>query len=100
MKKGRMKTECELDLHGMTSIEARGELVRFIDAARGAGMKVVGIIHGKGHGSGGEPVLKSRARNWLVQMPEVLAFCEAKPQNGGSGALVVLLKTRIDRFFD
>lgn len=92
MKKGRIKTQGELDLHGMTSTEARGELVSFVHAARCARIKAVRIIHGKGYGSGGEPVLKSRVRNWLVQIPEVLAFCEAKPRDGGSGALIVLLK--------
>lgn len=96
LKKGRFRVEHELDLHGMTSIEARSEVVNFLDAARTSGMTVVRIIHGKGHGSGKEPVLKSRARNWLVQMPEVLAFCEAKPADGGSGALVVLLKRLSD----
>jgi DNA-nicking Smr family endonuclease len=52
----------------------------------------VRIIHGKGLGSvNKEPVLKQKVRNWLVQKEEVIAFCQAKASDGGSGALVVLL---------
>ena len=38
-----------------------------------------------------EPVLKSKVQRWLVQKNEVLAFVQAKPSDGGAGALVVLL---------
>jgi DNA-nicking Smr family endonuclease len=51
------------------------------------------VIHGKGRSSrNGEPVLKARVGSWLSQRREVLAFCQAKPENGGSGAVLVLLK--------
>ncbi len=93
LKRGHFPIEAQLDLHGMTSVEARGRLVTFLDFARAEGMRAVRIVHGKGHGSNGEPVLKSKTRNWLVQIPQVLAFSEAKPGEGGSGALIVLLKT-------
>ena len=33
-------------------------------------------------------------RGWLVQKNEILAFCQAKPQDGGEGAVVVLLRTQ------
>jgi DNA-nicking Smr family endonuclease len=53
----------------------------------------VRIIHGKGLGSvNKEPVLKKKVRNWLVQKEEVMAFCQARAAEGGSGALVVLLR--------
>jgi DNA-nicking Smr family endonuclease len=55
----------------------------------------VRIIHGKGLGSvNREPVLKNKVRNWLIQKDEVLAFCQATPAEGGSGALMVLLKSQ------
>jgi DNA-nicking Smr family endonuclease len=38
------------------------------------------------------PVLKNKVRNWLVQKSEVIAFCQARAADGGSGALMVLLK--------
>jgi DNA-nicking Smr family endonuclease len=50
-------------------------------------------VHGKGLGSNGkQPVLKGKTRVWLAQRDEVIAFCQARPAEGGSGALVVLLK--------
>jgi DNA-nicking Smr family endonuclease len=51
------------------------------------------VVHGKGLGSQGKtPVLKGKVRAWLVQREEVIAFCQARPAEGGSGALVVLLR--------
>jgi len=50
------------------------------------------VVHGKGLGSPGRtPVLKGRVQRWLVQKREVLAFVQARPAEGGAGALVVLL---------
>ena len=57
------------------------------------GFRCVRIIHGKGLGSlNKKPVLKNKVRNWLVQKEEVIAFCQARAADGGSGALMVLLK--------
>jgi DNA-nicking Smr family endonuclease len=54
---------------------------------------VVRIIHGKGNTSLGKmPVLKGRVNSWLRQKNEVLAFCSARPNDGGTGAVYVLLK--------
>ncbi len=57
------------------------------------GFRCVRIIHGKGLGSfNQEPVLKKMVHKWLAQKDEVVAFCQAKAADGGSGAVVVLLK--------
>jgi DNA-nicking Smr family endonuclease len=53
----------------------------------------VRIIHGKGNGSvQRRPVLKGKVNHWLQQRDEVLAFCSARPVDGGTGAVYVLLK--------
>jgi DNA-nicking Smr family endonuclease len=53
----------------------------------------VRVIHGKGLGSRNrEPVLKAKVAGWLAQREAVLAFCEAPPRDGGSGAVLVLLR--------
>jgi DNA-nicking Smr family endonuclease len=53
-------------------------------------------VHGKGLGSPGKaPVLKSRVQGWLIQKNEVLAFVQARADEGGAGALVVLLKPQL-----
>ena len=56
------------------------------------GKRCVRVIHGKGHGSPQKlSVLRQLVRGWLAQRIEVLAYCQAKPQDGGEGALIVLL---------
>jgi DNA-nicking Smr family endonuclease len=56
-------------------------------------VRCVRVVHGKGLGSPGKtPVLKGKVHAWLVQKNEVLAFVQARADEGGAGALVVLLK--------
>jgi DNA-nicking Smr family endonuclease len=53
----------------------------------------VRVVHGKGLGSPGKtPVLKGKVQSWLIQKNEVLAFVQARGDEGGAGAVVVLLK--------
>jgi DNA-nicking Smr family endonuclease len=40
-------------------------------------------------------VLKGKVRRWLAQWDDVLAYCEAQPHGGGSGAVLVLLKSAV-----
>ena len=93
LRSGQWVMDAELDLHGLTSIEAKIELVAFLHRAKKRGYRCVRIIHGKGLGSKNrEPVLRQKVRNWLQQKDEVLAFCHARPVDGGSGATLVILK--------
>lgn len=82
-----------LDLHGLTQDAARQQLALFLEHAAQNRYQCVLIIHGKGLSSAnGIPVLKYRIGGWLVQYSAVLAFCQARPEDGGSGAILVLLK--------
>lgn len=93
LRRGRWVVNAELDLHGHTRDQAQVALHQFIASAHARGHRCVRVIHGKGLGSPGrEPVLKARVLNWLAGRGEVLAFCQARIQDGGSGALMVLLK--------
>ncbi len=93
LRRGRFVVQAEYDLHGLGATEARRALAAFLDRARRQGWRCVRIIHGKGLRSRhGRPVLKSRIGYWLRQRDEVLAFCSARPVDGGTGALYVLLK--------
>lgn len=92
LRRGDWSIQRQLDLHGLRRDEAREQLSFFIREAFKHGIRCVRVIHGKGLGSPGKaPVLKSRVHSWLVQKNEVLAFVQAKPADGGAGALVVLL---------
>jgi DNA-nicking Smr family endonuclease len=93
LRRGGSRIEDEIDLHGLTVAEARPLLVAFLEHCRDRGARRVRVIHGKGMSSpGGEGVLKGMVASWLTQRADVLAFHEAKPADGGSGAVVVLLK--------
>ena len=89
--------EDELDLHGLTVAQARPLLVAFLEASRQRQLRCVRIIHGKGMRSEtGEGVLRGMVAGWLTQRPDVLAFREARPEQGGSGAVNVLLRRMRD----
>lgn len=93
LRGGGWVVQDQLDLHGLRVEEAREALGQFLRHAGKCGSRCVRIIHGKGLGSvNKQPVLKSKVRNWLVQKDEVIAFCQARAADGGSGALMVLLK--------
>ncbi len=94
LRRGHWVVQDELDLHGLTSAEARVLLVEFLNACLRSGTRCVRIIHGKGLRSRNrEPVLKTKVANWLMQRDEVLAFCQARQVDGGGGAVMVLLKS-------
>jgi len=92
LRKGDWAIQAQVDLHGLRSDEAREALGGFIRNAYKQGLRCVRVVHGKGLGSPGkQPVLKTKAQRWLIQKNEVIAFVQAKPAEGGAGALVVLL---------
>lgn len=93
LRKGQFRVEAELDLHGMTIALAQEALSHFLGGMRSKGRSCVRIIHGKGRGSkDGRPVLKVKLQRWLQQRDDVLAYCSARPADGGTGAVYVLLK--------
>jgi DNA-nicking Smr family endonuclease len=93
LKKGHYCVNVALDLHGMTAPIARQAVTQFCNEARRDQALCVRIIHGKGWRSGNRgPVLKPLVARWLMRRDDVLAFCTARPVDGGSGALYVLLK--------
>jgi DNA-nicking Smr family endonuclease len=93
LRMGEWSLQGEIDLHGLRREEAREALATFIRDAHRRGWRCVRVVHGKGLGSPGKtPVLKSKVQSWLIQKNEVLAFVQARGDEGGAGALVVLLK--------
>ncbi len=93
LRRGNYAIEGELDLHGHRVPQAHAALGHFLRDMRASGKRCVRIIHGKGLGSDGKmPVLKEKVGSWLRRRQEVLAFCPAQPQDGGGGAVYVLLR--------
>jgi len=95
LRRGHWVVQAGLDLHGMNRIEAAEHVARFLHDAVQRGLRCVRIVHGKGLGSiNREPVLKHKLRRWLAIRDEVLAYCQAPAHEGGSGAVLVLLKSK------
>jgi len=93
LRRGGWAIQGEIDLHGMRRDEAREKLTAFVHDAVQHGLRCVRVVHGKGNGSPGrQPVLKGKVRSWLVQKADVLAFVQARGDEGGHGAVIVLLR--------
>jgi DNA-nicking Smr family endonuclease len=93
LRKGYFGFDASIDLHGLTSQEAKHQLAKFLHFSIEDGYRCVHIIHGKGYRSSNEqPVLKNDINVWLRQHSNVQAFCSTPPKQGGTGAVFVLLK--------
>ncbi|MEE8516869.1 MAG: Smr/MutS family protein [Alphaproteobacteria bacterium] len=96
LRRGQLKVEANLDLHGLTQDEAHGALVDFLISAHQAGKRCVLVVTGKGLTPRGESgVLRTMLPRWLNTPPlreRVLALQSAQPRHGGGGAFYVMLK--------
>lgn len=96
LKRGDYAYQAHLDLHGMTRDEAKAAVDQFLTQSKRDGKRCVLIVHGRGvHSKDQIPVLKEQLLVWLNRgrMGKlVLAFCTAKPHDGGAGAMYVLLR--------
>ena len=93
LRQGHWSVQGHIDLHGLRTDEAREALSAFLREARRDALRCLRVVHGKGLGSPGKtPVLKNLVRRWLTQKREVLAYVQARPADGGAGALLVLLR--------
>lgn len=97
LRKGRMRPEGRLDLHGMTADRALNALNGFLADAQGTGKRCVLVITGKGSMKEGGGVIRRELPSWLNapgNRARVLGFAGAQPTDGGGGAFYVLLKRR------
>ncbi len=96
LRAGAFATQAHLDLHGLGRDEARAALERFVQQSKLQGHRCVLVVTGRGlHSRDQVPVLKAGVQGWLSRgrlARHVLAFCTARPQDGGAGALYVLLR--------
>ena len=97
LEKNRWPIESSLDLHGSDLEQARERLDNFLRSCLEHGVRCVRIVHGTGYGSrNGEPVLRHAVRRWLTQLPTVLAYMECAPNEGGQGAVKLVLQAMSD----
>ena len=92
LRRGKWVAQDALDLHGLNQPQAKALLGDFLAECQKRRLRCVRIIHGKGLRSPQrQPVLKGKLDQWLMHRDEILAYCQAPANLGGSGALLVLL---------
>jgi DNA-nicking Smr family endonuclease len=98
LRKGEFPVQDYLDLHGLTKRDAELRVREFLMRSYSMGFRCVLVIHGRGLNSEDHiPVLKERIPVWLSRGPVrklVLAFSTARPYDGGTGAIYVLLRRK------
>lgn len=106
LRRGALKVDARLDLHGMYQAQAHGALIGFLMRAQASGHTHILVVTGKGGEKSGfgfddafseRGVLRRTVPHWL-RAPElravVLGFEEAARHHGGAGALYVRLRRR------
>jgi DNA-nicking Smr family endonuclease len=97
LRRGQIAIEAEIDLHGHTQEAAHRALQAFISGQANAGRRCVRVVTGKGSFREGGGVLKTAVPRWLNESPLrelILAFSHARRDDGGEGALYVLLRRK------
>lgn len=93
LRRGAFRVRADLDLHGHNRETAYREVAAFLAECQARDARCVRIVHGKGNGSPNSgPVIKTLLDGWLRRRRDVLAFCSARPHDGGTGAVYVLLR--------
>ena len=92
LRRGDYAIQDELDLHGLIVSQAKLQTHEFIYECANTGVRAVRIVHGKGRNSAGrQPVLKNMLLGWLSKNKHVIAVCSTPANDGGTGAVYVLL---------
>lgn len=95
LRRGQFSVQAEIDLHDMSAAVAREAIRGFLDECHRSGALCLRIVHGKGLRSKAQgPVLKQLTDSMLRHRADVLAFTSARPAQGGTGAVIVLLQAR------
>ena len=97
LRKGQLRPDARIDLHGLTASHAYTDLCDFLYRAHVSGQRCVLVITGKGLSREGGGVIRRELSTWLNapnNRSRILAFAQAQPRDGGGGAFYVLLKRR------
>ncbi len=91
LRRGRMRPQRVLDLHGRTVQAAFNAFEHFIAAARADGIRCVEIVTGRGAGEGG--VLRRELPHW-INLPQMRGaiLAATHPHRANVGAVVLLLR--------
>jgi DNA-nicking Smr family endonuclease len=94
LRRGRLKPERKLDLHGMRAAEAHGAVTSFLLSAHAQGLRCVVIVTGKGSTEEGG-TLRRELPHWLnAPALRPLVLGAAHPHRANTGAVHLLLRRR------
>jgi DNA-nicking Smr family endonuclease len=113
LRKGELRIEDRIDLHGRTQIQAHAALSRFLTQCQAAGLRCVLVVTGKGEqriddpdpprpsppGENRRGILREMLPRWLnepANRDRILMMSPARPKDGGAGAFYVLLRRSRD----
>ncbi len=103
LKRGKIKPEKILDLHGLTSVQAKTKAIEFTKINFNLGLRLLLIITGKGKIKINDlnreelktGVLRKSLKSWLYESdlrPYILGIISSHISHGGDGAFYVYLK--------
>ena len=92
LRRGGYALQYELDLHQRTVKEAQQMVFQLFQQVRAKNWRCVLISHGKGERSATPGRLKSYVARWLIDHPDVIAYCSAQRNHGGVGSVYVLIR--------
>ena len=103
LKRGKIKPEKILDLHGLTSVEAKTKAIEFTKINLNLGLRLLLIITGKGKIKINDlnreerktGVLRKSLKSWLYESdlrPYILGIISSHISHGGEGAFYVYLR--------
>jgi DNA-nicking Smr family endonuclease len=95
LKNGEFSFRRTLDLHGLSTEDAKEVFEEFITDSIKAGVYCVKVVHGRGLKSKNVPVLKENLKAWIIRAMNrkwITAFSSARMYDGGPGATYILLK--------
>ena len=92
LRRGDYAIQDEIDLHGLVAGDAKQETHGFVNECARDNIRAIRIVHGKGRNSAGrKPVLKNMLIGWLSKNQHVIAVVSTPANDGGTGAVYVLL---------
>ncbi|NKB61459.1 MAG: hypothetical protein GKR95_04710 [Gammaproteobacteria bacterium] len=92
-QKGHYRYQSVLDMHGLRERDVAPALETFLSEAIEYNYQCILVIYGKGfHSTDRKGVIRPAAISWMKTHPDIIAFCSAQPQDGGTGAAYILLR--------
>ena len=95
IRRGKVRIDAQIDLHGCTQQEAFAAVNQFLDQSWQAGQQLVLVITGKGTATDGGGVLRTSVPRWITEgryRDCLVGIAAAEARDGGEGAIYVMFR--------